>query len=154
MSAWLIDTNLLLRIADTDCELHELASHSLAELTARKEMLFVSGQTFYELWVTATRPVDKRGLGWTEEAAGELLDKVEKRFLRLEDPAGMLKEWLRIVQTHHITGLKAHDMRLVAYARLHRIPRIFTFNTDDFKAVSSEITVVHPRDYLANPEAF
>ncbi len=154
MSAWLIDTNLLLRVADTDSEQHEPASNCLTVLTARNEMLFVSGQTFYELWVTATRPIEKRGRGCTEEASAVLLDNIQKRFLHLEDPAGILKEWLRIVQTHQITGLKAHDMRLVAYARLHRIPRILTFNTDDFNAVSSEITAVHPRDYLANPEAF
>jgi predicted nucleic acid-binding protein len=154
MSAWLVDTNLILRSADSDSVHHRDAFDCLHSMAKNGEMIFISSQTIYETWVVATRPILRGGLGWSVERARFVLDSAQNRFLHLPDPADMLTEWRRIVETYHITGYKAHDMRFVAYARLHRIPRILTFNTDDFKAVSSEITAVHPRDYLANPEAF
>lgn len=154
MSAWLIDTNLLMRSADVDSAQHSIAADCLCELAARKKMVFASNQTYFECWVVATRPIGSGGLGWDESRASNLLNKARKQFLNLRDPENIVQEWLRILQTYHITGYKSHDMRLVAYARLHRIPRILTFNTDDFKAVSSEITVVHPADYLANSNLF
>lgn len=154
MSAWLVDTNLLLRSADTNSVQNPLASGCLCELASRGEMVFASNQTYFEVWVVATRPLGSGGLGWDASKTRALLDASRKRFLNHEDPPGIVSEWLRIVQSHTITGIKAHDMRLVAYARLHRIPRILTFNTDDFKAVSAEIIAVHPADYLADPDAF
>ncbi len=154
MSAWLVDTNLILRSADVDSAHHRDAFDCLHSMAKNGEMIFISSQTIYEIWVVATRPVGSGGLGWSVERARFVLDSALKRFLHLPDPAELVTEWRRIVETYHITGYKAHDMRFVAYARLHRISRILTFNTDDFKAVSSEITVVHPRDYLASLEAF
>jgi hypothetical protein len=45
-------------------------------------------------------------------------------------------------------------MRFAAYARLHGIPRIMTFNVTDFTTVAAEIQAVSPLDYLANPNAY
>lgn len=154
MSAWLVDTNLILRSADTDSAQHQDAFDCLHSMAKNGEMIFLSSQTIYETWVVATRPILSGGLGWSGERTRLVLDSALKRFLHLPDPAELVTEWRRIVESYHITGYKAHDMRFVAYARLHRIPRILTFNTDDFKAVSSEIVAVNPRDYLASPEAF
>lgn len=154
MSAWLVDTNLIMRSADSNSAQHQTASQCLCELAARHEMVFVSNQTFFETWVVATRQIGGGGLGWSEARTQAVLDSIHQRFLNLADPKGIVKEWRRIVETHHIVSYKAHDMRFVAYARLHRIPRIMTFNTDDFKAVTSEIQAVNPADYLANPDSF
>lgn len=154
MSAWLLDTNVVLRSIDAGCAQHAIARACIGELAARREMVFVSNQTLFEMWVVATRSIDHRGLGRSESEASSMLDGVQSRFLILADPEQIVKEWRRLIESYHVTSYKAHDMRFAAYARLHRIPRILTFNSDDFKSVKHEIEAVHPSDFIANPSAY
>jgi predicted nucleic acid-binding protein len=47
------------------------------------------------------------------------------------------------VLQHRVSGIKVHDARIVAAMSVHQVPKILTFDLDDFKRYEN-ITVVHP----------
>jgi predicted nucleic acid-binding protein len=151
MSAWLLDTNLLLRSVDEQAAHHAPA---LSALEVRGEIMHVANQSLFEFWAVASRPVERNGLGLTLTNVSHLLDEFLADYINHPDPADIVSEWRRLVFRYRIIGIKAHDMRLAAYARLHGIPRLMTFNTDDFKTVQTEIEVVSPIDFLSNPDSY
>ena len=61
-----------------------------------------------------------------------------------ETPA-VFPEWLRLVITHGVVGLRVYDARLVAVMVVHGITHLLTFNADDFRSYP-DISVVDPRD--------
>jgi hypothetical protein len=50
----------------------------------------------------------------------------------LIESADVYAEWKRLVVAHGVTGVQAHDARLVAAMKVYGIKRILTFNTQDF----------------------
>jgi len=50
----------------------------------------------------------------------------------LSEPHDVYREWKRLVLAYSVTGVKAHDARIVAAINVYSIPRILTFNTGDF----------------------
>ena len=154
MSHWLLDTNLLLRSVDEASEHHEVAVAALLEMAARKDEIYVANQSLFEFWVAASRPVERNGLGLALANINFLIDQFLEDYVNLPDPTSIVEEWRRLVTTYRVSGLKAHDIRLAAYARLHEIPRILTFNVDDFKALSTEIQATSPTHFLSNPDAY
>lgn len=154
MSRWLLDTNMLLRGTDHSCAEYQCANDALIGLTARGHQQHVANQSMFEFWVVATRAVERNGLGLPIAQVASLLDQFEEDYIIQPDPPSLLGEWRRLVYRYSIRSFKAHDIRQVAYARLSGIPRLLTFNTEDFKALKSEIEVVSPADFLANPDAY
>ena len=59
----LIDTNILLRIAEPTHEWHQLALQATDHLRAAGHELVIVPQNLYELWVVATRTPAGNGLG-------------------------------------------------------------------------------------------
>lgn len=51
----------------------------------------------------------------------------------LPETAAVFPEWLRLVSQHGILGKQVHDARLVAQLNMHRVPRLLTFNVEDFQ---------------------
>ncbi|MCY7273768.1 MAG: PIN domain nuclease, partial [Phormidesmis sp. CAN_BIN44] len=51
--------------------------------------------------------------------------------------------WERLIQHYRVMGKQAHDTRLVAAMLVHNIPKILTFNVQDFLRFT-EITVLDP----------
>jgi predicted nucleic-acid-binding protein len=63
MTAYLLDTNILLRSSDSNSPLQALADISVARLLGRNNQLYITSQNIIEFWVVATRPLTVNGLG-------------------------------------------------------------------------------------------
>ena len=138
---YLVDTNVLLRLAQ-----HTHPSHSTARTAMRKlrhdgHLLQITSQNCIEFWNVVTRPIDRNGLGLTPENADRLLQLIERLFPRLPDTPIMYLEWRRLVVTFHVAGVQVHDARLVAAMKTYGVTRILTFNAGDFARYVSEGTV-------------
>lgn len=145
MGRYLLDTNVLLRVLQTESAQHDEAASALAVLLSREDELCIAPQVMVEFWCAATRPVEVNGLGiepsfLTTYVAGLLAD-----FAVLEDDESIFPRWLELVSLHSVRGKKTHDARLVAVMKAHAVENLLTFNVDDF-AGYDEIKAVHPRD--------
>jgi predicted nucleic acid-binding protein len=54
------------------------------------------------------------------------------------------REWRKLLTVYDVSGVEAHDARLVAAMKAHGITRILTFDVEDFTHYK-EIEVVHPQ---------
>ena len=147
---YLLDTNVLLRIAQHGHPMNREARDCVRSLLRRKETVQIVAQVMYEFWVVATRPVANNGLGMTPETVRRKLEKAESFFELLPDTAAIYREWLRLVRTYSVAGVGAHDARIVAAMKAHTVTHLITFNADDFKRFNkTEITVVTPAGVLS-----
>ena len=142
---YLVDTNLLLRLAAPAHPMYPEALHALETLLERGEELRITSQNLFEFWVVATRPAERNGLGMTAAEAEAELARVEDQFLLLPDTPALYEEWRRLVTTYGVVGVRAHDVRLVAAMRVHSVARLLTFNVVDFRQFPG-IMVVHPQE--------
>lgn len=62
MARYLLDTNILLRIADPLSKKKQLTEDALSKLLEEGHNLFISPQILTEFWSVATRPHDNNGL--------------------------------------------------------------------------------------------
>jgi predicted nucleic acid-binding protein len=129
--AILLDTNILLRLAQPHHPGASVAARALRTLRAANETLHITQQNIVEFWVVTTRPVAANGLGHaTEQAAAEVSDL--KRLFDLLPELPLQDEWQRLVAQYRVSGKNAHDARLVAAMVVHRVESIVTFNAQDF----------------------
>ena len=63
--SWLLDTNVLLRLADEQSRERSVAEEAIARLLERGIPVFISAQVLVEFWAVATRPEQVNGLGWS-----------------------------------------------------------------------------------------
>ncbi len=113
----------------------------------RGERLIVVPQNLYEFWAVATRPpgpppTGSNGLGMTPAQTGHWLRFIERRFTLLADRDEMPRLWQALVETHGVTGFRAHDARLVAAMQSYGIGRLLTFNVTHFRGLP--VTVLDP----------
>ena len=147
--SYLLDTNILLRLRQTNHPQHSNALKATLLLRKKKEKLCIFPQNLMEFWVVATRPIEVNGLGLDFQQASQEIQLLKTIFILYEDNPGIFQEWEKLVTKYKIMGKKAHDTRLVASMIVHQINYILTFNTNDFK-IYSEITVVDPLKILEN----
>lgn len=149
---YLVDTNILTRMADPAHAMHQEALDAVKLLIQQGHKLHVVPQNFYEFWVVATRPANVNGLGKT--AAEALLDLTNLKglFLWLDDLPLVYGVWEGLVTKTPILGKNAHDARFVAAMTVHGLTHLLTFNTQDFRQYPS-ITAVTPADVLASGPA-
>src|SRR6266852_941115 len=145
MVNFLLDTNILLRMADENASQHLLAGEAVSVLLARGNEVYLTAQNLIEFWAVATRPLDVNGLGWTTQRTATEIAQLCDKFPLLEDSPDILIHWLTLVKTHDIKGKKVHDARLVATMHAHGVTFLLTFNTDDFKGYPN-ITLLYPDD--------
>ncbi len=143
MPRYLMDTNILLRYADTGAEQHPLIMEALETLALRQDEVVMVPQTIYEFWSVVTRPADKNGLGWATAKVSTVVDRVSKRFPLLPDMQGVFVNWLELVTRHDVKGKQVHDARLVAAMQTHDVKNLLTLNIKDFERYS-ELEAVHP----------
>lgn len=143
--SYLVDTNLLLRLAQPKNPHQREAVRSLRALRRQKESLAIIPQNLIEFWAVATRPSANNGLGLTVDETAKLIGKLKNLFTVLPDNSDIFPEWEQIVVRHQVSGKQAHDARFVAAMLVHGVTNLLTFNTDDFKRYS-EITVVNPQN--------
>lgn len=133
----LLDTNLLTRMTRSHEPQSGVARAAIQTLLQRRERLIVVPQNLYEFWAVATRPAGpppagRNGLGMTAVQAGLWLRFFRRRFILLPDREELSTLWQELVESHVVTGIRAHDIRLVAAMRSYGISRLLTFNASDF----------------------
>lgn len=140
---YLLDTNLLLRLANRADTQHLIVRRMLKTLFNQRAVVHVVPQVLYEFWVVATRPARNNGLGFNIEDANRTITKWVRVLKLTEDEPGISAIWLDLVNRYKISGKPAHDARLVAAMIHHKIDRLLTFNDADFKRFT-EITAESP----------
>ncbi|MDQ3374192.1 MAG: hypothetical protein M3521_09940 [Acidobacteriota bacterium] len=82
---WLIDTNILLRLAQINSSQHAEAKNPVDKLLAQNSTLYILLQNVSEFWNVCTRPLDKNGFGFSIAQADAELSKIESVFDILPD---------------------------------------------------------------------
>ncbi len=147
---FLVDTNVLVRLADRRAPERPLARAALKTLHRRGEDITISPQNVVEFWSVATRPVAVNGLALSLNRTDRALRRFESTFLLVPGISAIHDEWRRLVVAASVSGRQVHDARLVAVMRVHGITHLLTFNTLDFQRYPG-ITAVHPRDVGVTP---
>ena len=139
----LLDTNLLTRMTRSHDPQSGVARAAIQTLLSRGERLIVVPQNLYEFWAVATRPpgpppAGGNGLGMTPSQAGHWLRFFRRRFVLLPDREELSTLWQQLVETHGVTGFRAHDVRLGAAMQSYGITRL-PFNATDFRRLPISI---------------
>lgn len=143
----LLDTNVLTRMTRSHDPQADVARATIRALQQQGERLIIVPQNLYEFWAVATRPAGappsgRNGLGMTTAQAGHWMRFFRRRFVVLPDRDEISALWQSLVETHAITGFRAHDVRLVAAMQSYGIQRLLTFNGTDFRGLP--VTVLAP----------
>ena len=146
--AFLIDTSILARLANSADEFHPVAVHAVLELHGRGEVLYVAPQNLVEFRNVATRPLALNGLGLTPTDAAAKAAGFEAAFLLLAETPDIFPLWKALVAALAVVGKQVHDARLVAVCHAHQVTHLLTFNAPHFGRLASfgpGIAVVDPR---------
>lgn len=142
---YLVDTNILLRIAHQSDERYRLVRSCVNKLKNKKDLLQTTMQNIAEFWNVSTRPIDRNGFGLTLVETDDLLNVLESTFPLLPDSPAVYAEWRELVVNYRVSGVQVHDARLVATMLVHGVTHILTFNTSDFARYNSKgIVAVDP----------
>ena len=144
---YLIDTNILLRLAQRNTTERPVVLQALRELKQQNEDLCYTTQVLVEFWNVCTRPTTARGgLGLAVEVTDRKTKLIEQRFRLLPENLATHQEWKRLVTLHNVKGVQVHDTMLAAVMNVYGITHLLTFNTSDFKRFG--IAVVSPTDVI------
>ncbi len=119
---YLTDTNILLRLVDSQSLHHSEAKNAVDKLLKNGDTLFITLQNISEFWNVCTRPRDKNGLGFSVAETDGEVTKIEQVF-----------------------DLQVHDAKIAAAMKAHNIENLLTFNAKDFKRYP-DIKAVEPKD--------
>ena len=144
----LLDTNVLVRVADPKDPDQGLAADALDRLDQQGHELRLVPQNLYELWVVGTRPKATNGLGFSSQEMQVLLQRFAELFPLLKDERGVIDRWQALVIQQDVRGKQAHDARIVAAMLRHGVDHLLTFNAADFGRYS-EIAVLSPGDVVS-----
>lgn len=138
----LVDTNIHLRIAQTDSLQYHVALSAVDSLRTSGVELVVALQNLVEFWAVATRPATARGgLGFSHDRAWRELQQITSLFRVLPDPPEVLGEWMQLLDSVGAMGVQAHEARLAATMLANGITHVLTFNTSDFARYSGIVPV-------------
>jgi predicted nucleic acid-binding protein len=144
-SKWLLDTNVLQRIARESDPLHRMLANALRKLEAEQVEFCFCMQNIAEFWNVFTRPAINNGFGLSTSDTQERVELIERTMTFLPDNEQVYSIWRALVATHHIGGVKVHDAHLVATMRANGLVQILTINQPDFSRFAG-VRAVHPRD--------
>ncbi len=135
--SYLIDTNVLVRLANLADASHAVATHAVLELHRRGEELRLTPQVLIEFRSVATRPTAANGLGLTTAETEILSTGFEASFPLLEETSDIYTVWKDLVNCLGVTGKQVHDARLVAVCHAHAVTHLLTFNMGHFARMAS-----------------
>jgi predicted nucleic acid-binding protein len=145
----LVDTNIPLRLAQSDHPHRQVAFDALQLLTLRdQEQFAIAPQSLYEMYVVCTRPANANGFGMNSQQAGAEIAATRSLFELLPETPQVYPAWEGLIAKYAVQGKRSHDVRLVALMIQHRVSRLLTFNDADFRPFT-EIETLNPFDALA-----
>ncbi|WP_435016178.1 type II toxin-antitoxin system VapC family toxin [Tundrisphaera sp. TA3] len=130
--AYLLDTNVLVRMANTLGEGYAVTHRAIIRLHRQGESLHVTPQNLIEFRNVATRPASVNGLDLPPIEAALMADGFEATFPLLPDTEAIYPAWKALVEGMGIVGKQVHDARLVAVCHAHGIDHLLTFNARHF----------------------
>lgn len=145
--AYLIDTNVLVRLANTLDTAHGVASQAVVELHRRGEALHVTAQNLIEFRGVATRPAGVNGLGLSSADAESKAAGIEAAFPLLPETPDIYSRWKALVTAAGVIGKQVHDARLVAVCHAHGVTHLLTFNVAHFARLAGfgpSVIVIDP----------
>ena len=128
----LLDTNILLRLANLQDPQYAIAMNSVVTLRKQGYTLCITPQNLIEFRSGATRPADKNGLGLTSLIANQDALTFERAFHFLSDHSDIYPTWKQLVTQAVVISKQVHDARLVAVCHVYGVSHLLTFNTKDF----------------------
>jgi predicted nucleic acid-binding protein len=146
--AYLLDTNVLLRLYQPNSPEFSSIRRAVSSLHRADAALYYLSQNIVEFWNVSTRPVAQSGYGLSPAKTDEVARQIEKAFILLPDVEAIHHEWRRLVLAYGVSGTKVHDARIVAAMIIHGIRYILTLDGSDFERFT-EIVIVHPQDVPA-----
>ncbi|MEN3001479.1 MAG: type II toxin-antitoxin system VapC family toxin [Armatimonadota bacterium] len=141
MRGCLIDTNVVLRLANSNDLLHTRAVEAVRKLREQQLVPCISPQVVAEFWNVATRPQSANGLGWSPQDVLNYVFELLESVALLHDTANGFYLWLFLVAILGVQGKQVHDARLVATMLAHGVQHLLTFNAQDFARYTPLITV-------------
>ena len=101
-------------------------------------------QNFVEFRNVSTRSANVNGLGFTPEQAARYVDRFQTLLRLLPETPEIFPAWRRLVFLHRVSGIRVHDARIVAVMTVYQVPKILTFDLDDFKRFE-HVSVLDPK---------
>ena len=148
---YLVDTPLLLRLANPSDPQFAVADNAVSRLEKQGERLHIAPQNLVEFRNGATRPTVVNGLGLPPSDAEEQAEAFEEKFRLLPETPEIYPAWKKLVSTAGVTGKQVHDARLVAICQVYGITYILTFNVRHFARLAlyePGVTIVDPISIL------
>jgi predicted nucleic acid-binding protein len=148
--AYLLDTGILLRLANPADNLHSQVRIAVGALGNQGEQLITTTQNIAEFCNVATRPVANNGLGHTPAAALEfvatdieticaVVAEIDATYIRLKC----------LIAKYSVVGKQVHDARLVAMMLEWHIENVLTLNDRDFRRYEPEGIKIATPDTVA-----
>ena len=137
----LLDTNLLVRLADPASVAHITTLIALMRLKQSGDTCCITVQNLVEFRAVATRPISANGLGLSSSAAELIALDFENDFTLLPDTPAIFPIWKDLVSWAAVLGKQVHDARLVAVAIAGNAEAILSFNTSHFTRICSFTTL-------------
>lgn len=142
--AYLIDTNIFIRLASRNDPQRQICLDALRKLRSRNEELCYTPQVVIEFWNVCTRPATARGgLDLSVDQTERKVRLIERHFVLLPDSLATFREWRTLAFAHSLIGLAVHDAKLVASMNVHGVTSLLTINEADFRRYTN-INAVHP----------
>lgn len=133
---YLVDTSILVRLANRSDPLYATADAAILELHRRGEWLRLTPQVLIEFRNVATRPVAANGLGLTATDADIAASDFESIFPVLPESPDIYPAWKSLVRQAGVIGKQVHDARLAAVCHVHPLSDILTFNVSHFLSLA------------------
>jgi predicted nucleic acid-binding protein len=141
--AYLLDTNILLRLSLSGGPYDEVVVSAVGRLLAEEATLLYTLQNAAEFWNVCTRPRERNGLGLSLRETDRRLQLIEQQFLFLPETEATYAQWRRIVTECGVSGVQVHDARLAAVMNVNKVSHLLTLNPRDFERFTG-LTPVHP----------
>jgi predicted nucleic acid-binding protein len=144
---YLVDTSILLRLANGNDAKYGVAINAVAALLSQGEMLHTTPQCMIEFHNGAIRPAANNGLGLPPHIAAQAAAQLEIDFPLLPDTPAIYPAWKWLVETAGVSGKQVHDTRLAVVCHVHGISHLLTFNPKDFlrfQTLGPGLAVVDP----------
>jgi predicted nucleic acid-binding protein len=145
--AYLLDTNLLVRLGNTLDAQHTVAAGAVFELHRRGELLHITPQVLIEFRNVATRPTAVNGLGLSAAEAEAKAAIFQATFPLLVETPAIYPAWEALVKALGVIGKQVHDARLVAVCHANVVSHLLTFNGAHFARLAGfgpGVVVVDP----------